>query len=71
MSFKTILPMAIVMIAGPQLISAVFLATSEGWARNSLAYLGGAAISVTGFVTAAYLVVKGVKSSASSFRSSA
>jgi hypothetical protein len=65
-SFTTILPMAFVMIAGPQIISSVFLATSEGWARNSLAYVGGAAISVTGFVTAAYLIVKGVKSSASS-----
>ena len=66
MTLAAILPLAFVMIAGPQIISAVFLATSEGWARNSLAYVGGAAISVTFFVTAAWLVVKGVTSSASS-----
>lgn len=66
MSFSAILPMAFVMIAGPQIISAVFLATSERWARDSLAYFAGAAISVTLLVSAAYLVVKGVKSSASS-----
>ena len=65
MSFATILPMAFVMIAGPQIISSVFFATSERWARDSLAYIGGAAISVTFFVTAAWLVVKGIKSSGS------
>ena len=66
MSFATILPMAFVMIAEPRIISSVFFATSERWARDSLAYIGGAAISITFFVTAAYLVVKGIKSSASS-----
>ena len=35
MDLLTILPMAIVMISGPQIISAVFLATSTDWARNS------------------------------------
>ena len=60
-SFLTILPLAIVMIAGPQIISAVFLATSEGWARNSLAYVAGAAVSITVVVTAAYLFFRGAK----------
>jgi Sap, sulfolipid-1-addressing protein len=59
--FLTVLPLAFVMIAGPQIISAVFLATSEGWARNSAAYVVGAAISITFFVTLAYLIVKTVK----------
>jgi hypothetical protein len=59
--FLTVLPLAFVMIAGPQVISAVFLATSEGWARNSLAFIVGAAISITLTVTIAYLIVKGVK----------
>ena len=66
MSFAQILPMAFVMIAGPQIVSAVFLATSENWGRNSLCYIAGAAISVTAFVSAAYFVVKGAKSGASS-----
>ncbi len=65
MSFAELLPMAFVMIAGPQIVSAVFLATSEGWGRNSIAYVGGAAVSITAFVTAAYLIAKGVKTGAS------
>ena len=65
-AFLTVLPLAFVMIAGPQIISAVFLATSVDWARNSLAYLAGAALSITLTVTAAYLVVRGAKDSAGS-----
>lgn len=57
----TILPLAFVMIAGPQVISAVFLATSVDWRRNSAAYLAGAAFSITLFVTAAYFVTKAAK----------
>jgi Sap, sulfolipid-1-addressing protein len=62
----TVLPLAFVMIAGPQIISAVFLATSVEWARNSLVYIVGAALSITLIVTIAYLVVRGAKSSADS-----
>jgi Sap, sulfolipid-1-addressing protein len=58
-SFLTILPMAFVMIAGPQILSAIFLATSENWQRNSAAYVLGAALSITLFVTIAYLVAGG------------
>jgi threonine/homoserine/homoserine lactone efflux protein len=47
MSFLTLLPLAFVMIAGPQILSAIFLATSEGWRRNSAAYITGAAISIS------------------------
>ena len=65
MSFAEILPMAFVMIAGPQLVSAVFLATSERWREDSFAFIGGAAIGVTSVVTIAWLVGKGLKSSAS------
>jgi hypothetical protein len=39
--------MAFVMIAGPQILSAIFLATSESWRRNSAAYVAGAALSIT------------------------
>jgi hypothetical protein len=59
----TILPLAFVMIAGPQIISAVFLATSVQWQRNTLAYVAGAACSITLCVTAAYLIVRGAKGS--------
>jgi len=54
-----ILPMAFVMIAGPQILSAIFLATSENWRRNSVAYVAGAALSITAVVTAAYLLSNG------------
>jgi hypothetical protein len=63
-SFLQILPLAFVMIAGPQIITSFFLATSERWAAASLAYIAGAATSVTTFVTIAYLVAAGAKSAA-------
>ena len=56
MSFLTLLPMAFVMIAGPQILSAIFLATSEDWRRNSAAYIFGASLSISLIVTIAYLV---------------
>ena len=58
--------MAFVMIAGPQILSAIFLATSENWRRNSAAYLAGAALSVTAIVTIAYLVGSGVSDAGAS-----
>jgi Sap, sulfolipid-1-addressing protein len=53
-TFLKILPMAIVMVAGPQILSAIFLATSENWRRNSLAYVSGAALSITLVVSIAF-----------------
>ena len=38
-----VLPMAFVMIAGPQLLSSIFLTTSENWPRSSATYVAGAA----------------------------
>jgi hypothetical protein len=58
--------MAFVMIAGPQILSAIFLATSENWRRNSAAYLAGAALSVTAIVTIAYFVGRGVSDAGAS-----
>jgi len=46
MSALTVLPLAVVMVAGPQFLSAVFLATSRRWQRNSAAYLLGATLSI-------------------------
>lgn len=51
-----VLPLAFVMVAGPQIISAVFLATSVQSRRNSAAYIGGAALSIALVVAVAYLV---------------
>jgi Sap, sulfolipid-1-addressing protein len=56
-----VLPLAFVMIAGPQIISAFFFATSEDWRRSSAAYVVGAALSVTAVATAAYLIAKGTE----------
>ncbi|MCD6014400.1 MAG: hypothetical protein K0R88_484 [Solirubrobacterales bacterium] len=61
MNFLTILPMAFVMIAGPQILSAIFLATSENWRRNSLAFVLGASLSITIIVTIAFFVGDGLK----------
>lgn len=47
MSFLTLLPLAFVMVAGPQILSAIFLATAEDWRRDSAAYIAGAAISIS------------------------
>jgi Sap, sulfolipid-1-addressing protein len=60
--FAKILPLAFVMVAGPQIISAFFFATSESWKKVSAAYVFGAAISITAIVSVAYLLAKGADS---------
>jgi small neutral amino acid transporter SnatA (MarC family) len=45
MTFLRIVPMAFVMVAGPQIISAVVFATSERTRANSVAYVSGAVTS--------------------------
>jgi Sap, sulfolipid-1-addressing protein len=57
--FLKILPLAFVMVAGPQIISAFFFATSESWKQISAAYVVGAAISIPLVIGAAYLLTKG------------
>jgi hypothetical protein len=54
-----ILPLAIVMIAGPQILSAIFLATTERWRQNSFAYVTGAALSISIVVAVAYFASDG------------
>jgi cytochrome c biogenesis protein CcdA len=58
--FLTILPMAVVMSAGPQIVTAIFLATSRNAKRNSLAFLVGVAAATTIGVTVFYLLGFGV-----------
>ena len=55
MSLVQVLPLAIVMIAGPQILSPIFLATSEQWRANSAAYVFGAGLSISLVVVLAYL----------------
>lgn len=59
MSLLTVLPLAVVMVAGPQILSAIFLATSEDWRRNSVAFVVGASLSISAVVTLAYLISDG------------
>lgn len=54
MSSPEILPLVFVMIAGPQILTPIFLATSENWRRNSTAYVVGAAFSISLVVALAY-----------------
>jgi len=59
MSLARLLPLAFVMIAGPQILSAIFLATSDRWKGNSAAFVAGAAIAVTTVTTLAFLLSSG------------
>jgi len=62
------LPMAIVMIAGPQILSAIFLVTSDNWRRNSIAYVAGASLSITAIVTIAFFVSSGASDQGASHK---
>lgn len=59
MDLAAVLPLAFVMVAGPQIISAFFFATSADWRKASLAYVLGASLSITAVVTIAYFTAKG------------
>ncbi|WFE39198.1 GAP family protein [Micromonospora sp. WMMD998] len=64
MNLLTVLPLAFVMVAGPQLVSAVFLAASRDPRRSSVAYLAGAALGVLIPLTVWYGVFRAVRHSA-------
>jgi MFS family permease len=55
-TFLKILPMAFVMVAGPQIVSSVVFATSENAKANSIAYVSGATLSVAVGTALAYLI---------------
>jgi threonine/homoserine/homoserine lactone efflux protein len=59
MTLAKIIPLSFVMIAGPQILSAIFLATSRDWRANSAALVGGAALSITAIVTLAFFLSDG------------
>lgn len=58
MDFLTVLPLAFVMNAGPQIVSAIFLATSQDARRNSVAFLLGVATATTAGTLVALLVIQ-------------
>lgn len=66
MSLATFLPLAFVMVAGPQILSSIFLATSQQWKANSALYCFGALISITLVLTAGYLLANGASNQGAS-----
>jgi Sap, sulfolipid-1-addressing protein len=56
MDILTVLPLAFVMIAGPQIISAFFFATADSWRSTSAAYVLGAALSITLVTSVGFLL---------------
>ncbi len=54
----SVLPLIAVMVAGPQIVSAIFLATSRHWARNSAAFIVGAAFSISLVTSIAYVITR-------------
>jgi threonine/homoserine/homoserine lactone efflux protein len=64
--FLTVLPMAIVMSAGPQIVTATFFATSRDGKVNSLAFLGGVAAATTIGVTVFFLLGGGIANNSKS-----
>ena len=66
MNLARLLPLSFVMIAGPQILSAIFLATTEEWQQDSAAFVAGAGISVTLFATLGYLLSTGASDNGAS-----
>jgi hypothetical protein len=59
MSILQVLPLAFVMVAGPQILSSIFFATSENWRVSSAAYILGATLSISIVVTLAFFLSSG------------
>jgi len=66
MDIAKTLSLSFVMIAGPQILSAIFLATTKKWLQNSLAFIAGAAVSVTAITTLAFVFIHGVSNKSNS-----
>ncbi len=61
-----IVALSFVMVAGPQILSSIFFATSERWRATTAAYIAGAAISISLIVGGAFLLSSGAKSGGAS-----
>ena len=64
----TVAPMAFVMVAGPQIVTAILLATSQRPKRSSVAFLVGAGVATTIGVTLAYWLTGLLKGSGSPWK---
>lgn len=64
--FAQLIPLAVVMVAGPQIISAIMLATSEKARKNSFAYVGGAVLATVLATSIFYFVAKALQLKAKS-----
>jgi hypothetical protein len=64
--FLQVLPMAFIMVAGPQILSSFFFATSEQWRRNTALYVLGAALSISIIVILAFLLSNGASDAGAS-----
>ena len=60
MNLASALPMAFVMVAGPQIVTAIMLATSKRPKPNSFAFLGGVAAATTVGLTLFYVIADAV-----------
>ncbi len=69
MNILAVLPLSFVMVAGPQIISSFFFATSKEWRTDSAAYVLGGAISLLAVVTIAFFVAQGITSGGSPSKS--
>jgi hypothetical protein len=58
MGFLTILPLAVVMVAGPQLVSALFLATNRNAKWTSTAFLTGVVLAIVLGLSVAYWLAR-------------
>lgn len=70
-SLAKIVPLAVVMVAGPQIVSAIMLAVSENAKKGSLAFIGGAMSAATLGTAVIYTAAKLLHAEASSGDSSA
>lgn len=59
MDLGKLLSLSFVMVAGPQILAAIFLATSGKWRANSTAFVAGGAVSITAVATIAFLLDAG------------
>ncbi|WBB78298.1 GAP family protein [Micromonospora sp. WMMD882] len=61
MNLLSVLPLAVVMVAGPQLVAAIFLASSRTAKRSSVAFLAGATLAVVTALTLWYVVFRAIR----------
>ncbi|HZX98170.1 MAG TPA: GAP family protein [Dermatophilaceae bacterium] len=64
--FLKVLPLAVVMVAGPQMITAIMLVTSTKPRQNSYAFVGGAVLATAAATSIFYYVAKVLKLKGSS-----